>query len=564
MDVPDSASSIPAPAGFPSERARRTLILVAGIAGLLSLLVQTVVLFSFFFAAAVSIEVADARWREWPHLWDAVYWDGSLWYIQEALPRRMEPREEATLQKLDPRQGSPAATVASVYLEDPHLLVGTDRLWVISPEDVRYFRGGRATSVNVRWRLGDISPPFLLDGSPAVYEQRPAGTTLDRFKEVNWQRGPLFHLPAISEKTPDLSRLQVVRCGGRYQTFLEVGTTLYHREGLPGEDDAGAEAWEPVVKAGRVWTAACVEDQPTLFAVRLDHYRAYLQSFRKVDRGWSARGDLDLNLPGTDVGVVPVGGDSRVFVLASRGSGGIGLLEVRDGKLEKSRFYSPAVRPQAVPGPIARIFAAGFACLLALPVLLALVLSATMARWRIARYTAGPATARLAPLWRRAFAGVIDRALLGVPPAAGYLLLAPRLRDLSAGPGPGAPGSVLLLILGGLAWSVAGFLAFSFLEGKWGATPGKWVTGIRVLGTDLRPCGFLRGLVRNLLRAADGLFDSLVGILTATLSRNWQRVGDMGARTVVVRRESVRLDPAGSVDGSADAAPPGTEAGSGG
>jgi uncharacterized RDD family membrane protein YckC len=59
--------------------------------------------------------------------------------------------------------------------------------------------------------------------------------------------------------------------------------------------------------------------------------------------------------------------------------------------------------------------------------------------------------------------------------------------------------------------------------------------GIRVLGTDLHPCGFGRALVRNLLKFIDGFFNFMVGILLSALSENWQRLGDMAARTVVVR-----------------------------
>ena len=76
---------------------------------------------------------------------------------------------------------------------------------------------------------------------------------------------------------------------------------------------------------------------------------------------------------------------------------------------------------------------------------------------------------------------------------------------------------------------------FSFLEGRWGRTPGKWVVGIQVLGTDLKPCGFGRGLIRNVLLFADGLFSYMVGIFIVALTEKWQRVGDLAARTVVVQ-----------------------------
>ena len=52
--------------------------------------------------------------------------------------------------------------------------------------------------------------------------------------------------------------------------------------------------------------------------------------------------------------------------------------------------------------------------------------------------------------------------------------------------------------------------------------------------SDLEPCGFSRALVRNFLKVIDGFFNFMVGIMVVALSENWQRVGDMAARTVVV------------------------------
>jgi uncharacterized RDD family membrane protein YckC len=77
-------------------------------------------------------------------------------------------------------------------------------------------------------------------------------------------------------------------------------------------------------------------------------------------------------------------------------------------------------------------------------------------------------------------------------------------------------------------------VAFSYFEGRFGKTPGKWLLGIRVLGTDLQPCGFWLALLRNLLTFADGFFNFLVGALLVALTESWQRLGDLAARTIVV------------------------------
>jgi len=44
-----------------------------------------------------------------------------------------------------------------------------------------------------------------------------------------------------------------------------------------------------------------------------------------------------------------------------------------------------------------------------------------------------------------------------------------------------------------------------------------------------------RALLRNLLKVVDGFFNFMVGILLVALTENWQRVGDLAARTIVIR-----------------------------
>lgn len=85
----------------------------------------------------------------------------------------------------------------------------------------------------------------------------------------------------------------------------------------------------------------------------------------------------------------------------------------------------------------------------------------------------------------------------------------------------------LVLVLG-LAYWVA-------LPGATGATLGQRMLGVRVVGQDGRPAGFGRNLARQLMLIVDCFFFYLVGLLTALLSRDNQRTGDMVARTWVVR-----------------------------
>jgi uncharacterized RDD family membrane protein YckC len=77
------------------------------------------------------------------------------------------------------------------------------------------------------------------------------------------------------------------------------------------------------------------------------------------------------------------------------------------------------------------------------------------------------------------------------------------------------------------------FLYAWLLEAACGATIGKALVGIRVVGTA-RPCSFSACAVRNALRVVDGLGFYLVGTVVAACSVVRQRVGDVYAKTAVI------------------------------
>jgi uncharacterized RDD family membrane protein YckC len=73
-------------------------------------------------------------------------------------------------------------------------------------------------------------------------------------------------------------------------------------------------------------------------------------------------------------------------------------------------------------------------------------------------------------------------------------------------------------------------------EGSFGRTPGKHITGIRVIQekTGAVP-GLGPAFLRTLLRLVDGIGGYLVGFVVVLISRKRQRLGDMVAKTLVVR-----------------------------
>lgn len=89
---------------------------------------------------------------------------------------------------------------------------------------------------------------------------------------------------------------------------------------------------------------------------------------------------------------------------------------------------------------------------------------------------------------------------------------------------------------GSVSLAVVVLLYYTVLEGVTGRTVGKFVTGIRVIDAETgRAPGLLAALVRTLLRLIDGIFAYLVGFLIVINSTRCRRLGDMAAKTLVVR-----------------------------
>jgi uncharacterized RDD family membrane protein YckC len=88
-----------------------------------------------------------------------------------------------------------------------------------------------------------------------------------------------------------------------------------------------------------------------------------------------------------------------------------------------------------------------------------------------------------------------------------------------------------------LLYGVIVVLYYILLEGYLGQTVGKMLLGIKVVREDNGEVpGLGAATIRTLLRIIDGLFSYLVAFITVLISGKNQRLGDMAAHTLVVRR----------------------------
>ncbi|MGD8788824.1 MAG: RDD family protein [Burkholderiales bacterium] len=94
--------------------------------------------------------------------------------------------------------------------------------------------------------------------------------------------------------------------------------------------------------------------------------------------------------------------------------------------------------------------------------------------------------------------------------------------------------AILLLTAFALEWLYP--VVFEVLAN--GATPGKRAMGLRVLNDDGTPVRWPASLTRNLLRAIDFLpFMYFTGFCAMVANRDFKRLGDLAANTLVVYRD---------------------------
>jgi uncharacterized RDD family membrane protein YckC len=108
-----------------------------------------------------------------------------------------------------------------------------------------------------------------------------------------------------------------------------------------------------------------------------------------------------------------------------------------------------------------------------------------------------------------------------------------------------------------LAWFVVEWLLPAWFEAQMrGQTPGKRLFGIAVLNDDGTPLRWPGALTRNLLRAADFLpLMYAFGLVTMLLNRDFKRLGDLAAGTVVVY-QSAAVDASRKIPEAPPVAPP--------
>ncbi len=469
-------------------------------------------------------------------------WQNRIWYLEKGPVN--EGRDffkngpgpfTQTLKYLDHTSQADPTPVdfGALDLESPFLLGNSDRLWIISSSYIGFIdESGRVTLAD-DFVLGNISHPFIFENKPAVIEEHPAGYSLMVFQDSAWQDIASFKQDKGDNSCCFLANLRMVSNDDRPLLFLRQGGALFYRDSLPDDSETGRGNWQTVANIGSNWDAVMLNGIPAVFyqEKQQDMSSSKIVGLQLVDGNWQEFFSHPVGLI-TDFGVYPFS-DGSFALLRSGFPGSLSVISVdTDSRISEFNLGTGSFFPKDM---MLAMMTPQLAMML-LSFTLALIFTSLMSKYRVRTFQFGAMVIPYASLAKRAIAQVVDALIMGSPLLLGWLSLMDSFSDSDMFPGAVFSGfsSGIGLMMIGFIWVLTCLFLFSFMEGMWGTSPGKWLVGIRVMGTDLSPCGFGRAIIRNLLKFVDGFFNFIVGIMIVALSENWQRIGDMAARTVVV------------------------------
>jgi uncharacterized RDD family membrane protein YckC len=500
--------------GYLSEDSKKKFTLVAGVLGALFFVLQFVVPMVAMFALMPAMMFGNSFTSY--SLQGSASYRGQVHVVEESqrLGDMQNKSSRTRLVRIGPND---IEEVAPLEGWEPRLLADGERLWLVSSERMATMDGQQVRPLQVPQALGDISRPFLLDGAPAVVESRPNGERL-----MTWRDGAWKSVRGLSD-VGGACCIQLLATDGRLLVFRETGQSVFARD-LNREESE----WAVVVSKARHWYAFERDGNPAVASsgsegfqiVQLDGQRWTPVASASTGASFAEEVAAFQLRPGGPIALVSSGFPGSLKVHTWDGT--------RFVDEKKIGSFSPFPR-----GMMLIMWLPHLGSML-LSLVLAVILSSLMRVHRVTVYVHEGTEVLHASLTRRALSQFVDALIMSGP---GVVLFYRMFGDFERMfSGPLGPFSFFGMMAGSFAWVFAMLLAFSLTEGLWGVTPGKWVTGIRVIGTDLAPCGFGRALIRNILKLVDGFFNFLVGILMVAYTPDWQRLGDLAARTIVIRR----------------------------
>ncbi|HEY5648542.1 MAG TPA: RDD family protein [Nitrospiria bacterium] len=414
------------------------------------------------------------------------------------------------------------------------------QLWLFSEGAYRTFDGKRSQDFSVPW-IGH-HPSVVSDGRRIwILSRIGKDLELSAYSEGAWEKPIKVKLPGgdTADLCPDPCRFELGVLNDGLHLLWVHGGRLFHwawKEDGTGEVRDLAPARELEVLSApdeiAVWFLPA-GDSP-----RPGYQRVEMLRFDGT--AWSGGPGFERPNPASHLELAGIALDGGIRLLVNN------VVKVELLALNGKGYHPIAVLAGAEVGSVIMKFMTGLFILLVVTMTgMSGGLSWTMNRWKHSGPLPDALTATdghegrgtgvaYATVWRRFLAKSVDTLLVSAPlgaviwwktDPASFLFMGSASDFFSTG------GRAFMLI------PIALLVYHSVLEAGGRNTPGKRLAGIRVVGTDGKPCGIGRAFLRNIFRLLDGIYLYGIALVSISATDRWQRIGDLVGRTIVVRAE---------------------------
>ncbi len=515
-----------------------------------------------------------------PEVDSAVLWKGQLCVPQIELNMFNPAMSRQSLVVADPKSGDVKIIPTGIPLGPVRLVAGRTALWAVTPSSVFRVEDGVATESSARRVLTTLETAFEYRGQLAVIDQTSTVSPLGQVSSsssfqllvwtgTDWKVEGQLLLPRAVDDEDALgfrgpTQVRAIEVNEEVHLFCSDGIELWHspRMVVIAEGAASALAAENSETQVPGWTDTGrqpdaelgVDAQGLLLQESTQGFRGPSMNidsklFRPIDGVWTEASTwkhdgfvLQHRLVSDGERALIIGqtlGDKLLVVAVTEAGTPESRLSVKPGGALLERMTYTASN-------------AGSWAVLPVLVLFAMAASRLMAAYRSSRYEFGVSTVELASVTRRTLAKLVDYLLVSSPililqwmwfGSAAEMqewlmeqIMSGRIEFLTT-----ALYAVLGVVIYGLVW----LIIISVMEGIWGISPGKWLCGIRVVRTTLRPCGFFRAAARELLLFADAIMCMawMPGACCVAFTVCWQRLGDLVSDTIVIRKPADVVEP---------------------
>lgn len=486
-----------------------------------------------------------------------------------------------SLRAVELKTGASRAIALPTAIQLQYIVSDGKRLWLVAMGQILEFDGTAFRTIQPDRKLGTpVSRPFVYQGNLADVDQdRQGHFHVFALIEDQWQDQGRIALPGPSRQWildattgdtvlaprdsslsiggfPLACQVHVVEHLDEYQMFQfdqTVKPSLSVRAGIEfirqpmNDDPVSALVTENEVAEATGWSLLEIEfsrgfsnvgkiGDALLLCNDKDIWK--LSPVRETPGKLEFQRFLPVELEKNEyLKLVPSSATDDMHILACPILDDIKVLHLQNGQLKKLPYTIAGVGR-----PIQRWMLTTLFQVLVVLVTGTLVLIFLAGRLsRVSTYTFGHETVTLASITKRSLARSVDLILLCGPLVihAVWLVWNTSFETLVNSLDESF-GSGLTLLRPAALWLALGWLALAVMICRWGTTPGKWLFGLRVVRTSLRPCRILTSVLRELLFWIDTsqLLSAIPGIVCMMGTQNRQRIGDLIAGTLVLDTRS--------------------------